>query len=692
MLKSLQAIMDYRQGNNENHQIGSHWLHYLVSAEERIVNMERIQSLQELVHANPVLDYVERSLRLLDSMSLSFWMKEVLEEVLCWTEVAKGGTLRDRIQWRERGINCYVHNSGSAELYLEHAEDRLSARTSVIHRLIEVHGLIGQQIRGEVPATESVILSDMVAEQWITSVELESLLIALNYCVIGAVSLELWQSVQSEVEERIRYIAHHTTFPNELTKERIRRLRASSIRRGEDFNTDYDMLVRMHSLGERLVPLDSVTMWYVEAALQHFSLEQFLKIITIILQQKSQNGLLKHISFEHVMNMMYYDYKGTKKINVYKQRIIEKYLSELTWDVIESGAMAQLNPHLTYRVERISHIPDTVFFQFEFSPAAEKLIDFCVEAEKSPLYEQAVLMLFDLFDLRRDAYDRFHNEEEYLADMNQTADYKKIILDYIVGTNVLDIGPGGGVLLDLIEERMPDITPIGIDISTNVVEALNRKKQLEGRRWEVMQGDALNLKDYVQAGSVDTVIFSSILHELYSYIPYQGRKFNLDTIAAALKSAFDVLATGGRIIIRDGIMTHPVEQQRKIRFLQPDGIQWLERYCKDFAGRSITVEKLSDNEVVMAVNDAMEFLYTYTWGEEAYIHEVQEQFGYFTLPDYMEFIQATLGAEANILTSQAYLQAGYSEALQDKIQMMDLAGREVPLPDSTCFIVIERRA
>ncbi|MDI5788952.1 hypothetical protein PO124_12605 [Bacillus licheniformis] len=28
------------------------------------------------------------------------------------------------------------------------------------------------------------------------------------------------------------------------------------------------------------------------------------------------------------------------------------------------------------------------------------------------------------------------------------------------------------------------------------------------------------------------------------------------------------------------------------------------------------------------MNDAMEFLYTYTWGEEAYPHEVQEQFGY----------------------------------------------------------------
>jgi len=690
MLKSLQAIIDYRTNNRED-QTRPQWLQYLISAEERVVNIERIRSLQELAEANHILDYVERSLRLLDRMKLSFWMKEVLEEVLCWAEVAKGGTLRDRIQWQRRGINYYVHNHGSAALYLEHAEDPLAARAVVVHRLIEGHGLIGQQISGEVPISESVVLSGLVAERWMTSIELESLLVALNQCVIGAVDEDLWQNVQDEVAERSRQISSHATFSNEPIKDRIRRLRAVSIRRGEDFDTEYDAIARTHALEERLAPIDSITLWYVEAALQHFSLEQFLKMITLTVQQTLQGDKPKHISFEKLMNTMYYDYKGTKKINVYKQRIIEKYLGELTWDTIRSGAMTEQNPHLTHGVEQISYMPDTVFFEFKFSPAAEKLIDFCVEAEKSSLYERAVLMLFDLFELRRDAYDRFHNEEEYLADMNQTADYKKIILDYIVGTSVLDIGPGGGVLLDLMEEQMPEITPIGIDISTNVVEALNRKKQLESRRWEVMQGDALNLKHDILAGSVDTVIFSSIIHELYSYIPYQGRKFNIDTVEAALKSAFDVLAYGGRIIIRDGIMTHPKEQRRRVRFLQQDGMMWLERYCKDFAGRLIKMERVSDNEVMMPVNDAMEFLYTYTWGEEAYIHEVQEQFGYFTLPDYLAFIHATLGPEAHIVTSQAYLQAGYTEALQDKILMMDVDGREVPLPDSTCFIVIEKR-
>ncbi len=300
-------------------------------------------------------------------------------------------------------------------------------------------------------------------------------------------------------------------------------------------------------------------------------------------------------------------------------------------------------------------------------------------------------MLFDLFGLRRDAYDRFHNEEAYLETMNQTVDYKRVILEYVTGKQVMDIGPGGGVLLDLLEQEMPDTEPLGIDISINVIETLGKRKQLEGRRWGVMQGDALRLSEYVKPGSVGTVIFSSIIHELYSYIPFNGQRFNRDTIAAALRSAFEVLHEGGRIIIRDGIMTEPVTLMRRVRFLDPLGIERLERYADDFQGREILFERLADNEVLMPVNDAMEFLYTYTWGDESYIHEVQEQFGYFTPGEYVAFIEEVLGDNAKIIVSRHYLQEGYTEALARKVEVMDEDGQLVPLPDSTCLIVIEKK-
>ncbi|MFF2911975.1 hypothetical protein [Paenibacillus sp. NPDC057934] len=98
MLKSLEAIESYRQGLSDALE-NNVWLRYIAEAEEQLVNLERVDSLRELRNHNPVLLYVERSLILLDRMSASYWIKELVEEVLVWSETAKGGTMRQRKQW-----------------------------------------------------------------------------------------------------------------------------------------------------------------------------------------------------------------------------------------------------------------------------------------------------------------------------------------------------------------------------------------------------------------------------------------------------------------------------------------------------------------------------------------------------------------------------------------------------------------
>lgn len=700
MLQALNIITAFRQGDES--AAGTHpWLMKLISAEERIVNLERITSIGQLAHANPVLDYVERTLKILDSLPVSYWIKELLEEVLVWAETAKGGTMRDRLCWQQSGIHLFLHNIGSAQLFERHIRQgrgTLSPHEEMVHTLILTHGLLGQHIRGEVAFEENLPVMKLMEEGRLTEDELIRLLIPLNHCIIAAVSEELWHSVEEEIKQLIRKLAEGSVPDRWTYEERLRRLRTASIARGEDFDRQFQEIREQMDLPAALHGFQDMTLWYVEAALQDFSLEEFVKVLLLALHSEEQSpedrlssDSVSHLSFEPLMNDMYYDYKGVKKLNVYKKRMIEQYLRQTDWAACLRG-QAIANPHLRHRIERKPELPDTVFFTFEFSQAAEKLIDFCIEAEKSPLYEKAVLLLFDLFGLRRDAYDRFHNEESYLNDMNSTGDYKKVILDYITGTAVLDIGPGGGVLLDLIEERLPHARPVGIDISSNVIEALEKRKRLEHKAWEVLKGDALNLRDYVKPGGVDTVIFSSILHELYSYIETDGSRFNTATVEAALLSAYEVLAPGGRIIIRDGIMTEPEDTWRRIRFHEADGMEWLNRYASDFKGRVISYEQLADAEVRMPVNDAMEFLYTYTWGAEAYVHEVQEQFGYFTPTQFAECIRRTLGPEALIRVQQHYLQDGYAEALADRIEFMDEEGKPVRLPDSTCLYVIEKPA
>jgi len=687
MVKALKMIDLYKNGNKKilKPEI---WLRYLAISEEPHINMERINSMDELKE-NPVLNYVEKTLRILDTIDIPQHDKSLIEEVLKWSEVAKGGNSLIRRRWEESGYNLFVHNIGSAQIYLNENNNSHSDMVDIIYTLIYTHGLIGQALRGEVSFKDTEIVKQLIDLKYIDKYRLHKILLALNHCIIGGVSEVLWDKLSHEINDKINSILNGSIQEYSL-KERLRKLRSISIENGEDFDLEYSKYVEgnkdVKNLFKRFFMFSDL--WYVESALHDFSFEEFIKIFSIIFYQVKTNTI-KHISFEKLMNGLYYQHKDKKKINIYKKRIIEKFLSLHTIDDILQGKIKS-NPHL----EPIVNISlyDTLFFDFKFSPAGEKLIDFCVEAEKSDtLYEQAIILLFDLFELRRDKYDRFHNEQDYLQIMNKSIDYKKIILDYIVGNNVLDIGPGGGALMNLMEENLPDKNIKGIDFSKNVIEELKKKKNKEGHKWDVIYGDALALSDCIEEGSVDSIIFCSIIHELYSYIEYNGKKFNHDTIATALRSAFKVLSKGGRIIIRDGIMTEPEDQKRIIRFLSNEGMAFLEKYSKDFKGRQIQYQVIGQNEVVMPINDAMEFLYTYTWGEESYVHEVNEQFGYFTPSQYVNFIKEVLGEEAEIIECKHFLQEGYTIALSQIIEFFDENRNEIRLPDSTCLIVIQKK-
>jgi hypothetical protein len=92
----------------------------------------------------------------------------------------------------------------------------------------------------------------------------------------------------------------------------------------------------------------------------------------------------------------------------------------------------------------------------------------------------------------------------------------------------------------------------------------------------------------------------------------------------------------------------------------------------------------------MLVNDAMEFLYTYTWGEDSYAHEVNEQFGYFTPNEYIEFFNNNFKDKFKLIECKHFLQDGYEEHLLEKVSLYDINGNVVSLPDSTCIIVVEK--
>ena len=117
-----------------------------------------------------------------------------------------------------------------------------------------------------------------------------------------------------------------------------------------------------------------------------------------------------------------------------------------------------------------------------------------------------------------------------------------------------------------------------------------------------MEGDAFELASLVGKGKADTVIFCSLLHEIYSYVEHDGHKFQLEPVRDLLIAAFEALAPGGRIIIRDGVK--PPAGTRLIEFIDPDGPEFLRRFQEEFAGRDIAVDWVDERTARMPAPDA----------------------------------------------------------------------------------------
>ncbi len=651
------------------------WEKYLTNTKEKNINLERLESLRDN-SPKLVYQYVLRSLEILNSKDIDEKTYYYCREALEWMEVAKTGTSKERKQWKQKGYDLYAHNYGSADIYKDSSNDY----DEVVRVLVKTHGLIGQYLRGEVKFSTNKELYTLIEKNLITKQELKKVLRVFNECLIKATSPTIYEHIKEEVNTAIDYIINND-FNHEFDiVERIDRLNGGISK--EDKKELKEVLDKNNLLPRFKKMFDEVGFWYYEIAISHFSILEQIKILTMC----SQNENIKNVTFENIMKTIYTDYNGKRVINLFKKRIVEEYLRNIDIkDIVDNHLY--LSPHLSFRLTKVNTV---LLFDFKFSIQATKLIDFCMVASTSDsIYKKSIYLLYDLFGFRKDEYDRFYNEIEYLNTMNSSLKHKAVILDYMVGKNILDVGPGGGALMDLIEERDPLLNVYGIDISANVIESLNKKKLKEKKSWNLVKGDALNLGNYFEKGSLDSIIYSSIIHELYSYIVYEGKKFNINTVIKALKAAYDILAPKGRIIIRDGIKTEPENVYRIIEFKHVEDIKILDRYCKDFKGRKVTYEKIANNKVKMLVNDAMEFLYTYTWGEDSYPLEVQEQFGYLTPSEYIELIHNNL-PNSKIILCNAFLQEGYEENLLNKISIYDENMNTVKLPNSTCIIVIEK--
>ena len=627
------------------------WLYYLVLTNNNAINRERVDVISSIT-GQETLDYVFRTLDILEKEPMKDEYKDILRKVLQWSEVAKGGTDEQRDIWRKKGYPLEIHNLASAEIYLDESDDDITT-TKIIYTLIKTHGIIGQNLRGEVSVAENYSLNKLLA--FYSEYQLELLLTTLNKCIIKAVSNSLWEEVGAKVDLLISRIISGDFSEYYKTEDRLYELSSSLKESTKETQNFFET---------RIFPY--FQLWYFDSATKAFNEKQINLILEKVLNFE-QIQKVDHLNFKPLADSLYYDYEGKKHINIYKLRIIEKYLND------NSTENVSLSLELSNK---------TLCIDFKFSSVCEKLIDFCVEAERSGLltFEKSIGVLYEMFGFKRDEFDRLNNEEKYLATMNDAAESKKSIAQKVVGKTIVDVGSGGGIMLDLLESLYPNKNIIGTDISTNVLLTLDDKKQKENHNWTTLKH---NFVEGPLNQKVDSIIFSSILHEIFSYTETENGKFDIESVKKALKNAYDSLNVGGRIIIRDGIKTDS-DEILKFKIKNNDGINFITSFYHDFKGLPNVDRKFSRNydEFSGDINFMREFLFTYTWGNESYAHEVQEQFGYFTLNEFKEFF-TSIGA--TIIEAQSFFEEGYYEHLKDKIEL----DKEL-YPDSNCIIVVEK--
>ncbi len=154
-------------------------------------------------------------------------------------------------------------------------------------------------------------------------------------------------------------------------------------------------------------------------------------------------------------------------------------------------------------------------------------------------------------------------EETNLGSPEQLAFAKrklKSVLDFHKNPkSVLSVGVGSGAELLALNELFGarDVTIIGLDLSSMVIEKAKAKLERYGISPEFIVGSAIDLP--FENCSIDIVIESAILHEIYSYVPEGKRAWK-----KAIADVAICLSENGIFLLRD--FSSPMEKEIELEF------------------------------------------------------------------------------------------------------------------------------
>lgn len=645
--------------------------------------------------------------------------------VLAFSDVSKGGSPEQKDAWQKRlGVDGTVHNEDSA-VVLDDVFRRVLSKAPLsedgklvaeARALCAATGMVGMRIRGEVQRDALAPLHDLLREG--DTDRLAGAWAIINRAETAAVRDGLLtpelEAAFEEEERAILLTASSIDLMRSPLSDRIARMRGGALMTRESAHAVERVLDALRGVRRVLEGrLSRAQIWYAEAAIGALSLVGAVRLLLYCSGSALRAGIDTtrpwHLDLLGLVAELR-DPDGTPRRH--PARLLEVILESTPYDRLMQGLLGgpgdeegpasdadvRANPLLT--------LPSTKggeqALRFELRPSREAaalltLLD-VYETKAQAQFHATLKALSDLYGLRKDDFDRVSNEASYLAAMNGARSDKARMLDFVVSGTIVEVGPGGGVVLELLAERFPGSRIVGIDSSLAVVEAFRERQGAAEAPFELVHGDAFQLPERFGEGELSTVVFCSVLHEIFSYCERgePPRRFQLEAVDELVAAAFRALHRGGRIVIRDGVM--PAREPRVLEFLDPAWAEGFRLFARDYEPRRIAFEPLDERRVKLDAADLFEFLTTFTWGPGSYPYEIREQRAVLPRAEYVARLLAVCAKacpgsrarEVDVGPLGSYLQPGYPEHIAPFVRITDASGAEVSMPDVNGVWVIEK--
>lgn len=226
----------------------------------------------------------------------------------------------------------------------------------------------------------------------------------------------------------------------------------------------------------------------------------------------------------------------------------------------------------------------------------------------------------------------------YARGMDQNMEFKfNDIKPFVKEGKIVDAGCGTGALVWYLSKYFKESDIIGIEATRKFYEYCKLQEYPNPFVYFYRR----NILDQnFKENTISTFIYSSVLHEIYSYI-------NESTLKKVLRSTFKQLAPNGRIIIRDVVGPENGNEKVLLELNKTDGldsgdIKELSTYSKfhkfvrDFIPRKIIFKEVyfnGKNLVELTIKDTYEFIskmnYVDNWQSE-----MHEEFGFWSFSDW----------------------------------------------------------